>query len=94
MLCLREGARGRAAAGGSRRGAEVEGAAPRGECEAVVQGTSAGCSDKQDEFVKHARVPQWGKPGFTKENKKRKGKTHREKGRTKGKGGKGEASRN
>ena len=87
MLCLRESVQGRVAAGGRRRGAEVEGAVPRGKREAVVQRTVAGCRDKQDEFVKHACGPQWRKSDFTRENKKKKGKKHtlRKKGR-KGKG--------
>lgn len=87
MLCLREGVQGRVAAGGRRRGAEVEGVVPHGKREAVVQRTTAGCTDKQDEFVKHACGPQWRKSDFTRENKK-KGKKHtpRKKGR-KGGGG-------
>ena len=76
MLCLRESVQGRVAAGGRRRGAEVEGAVPRGKREAVVQRTVAGCRDKQDEFVKHACGPQWRKSDFTRENKKKKGKKH------------------
>lgn len=87
VLCLREGVQGRVAAGGRRRGAEVEGVVPHGKREAVVQRTTAGCTDKQDEFVKHACGPQWRKSDFTRENKKKKEKKHtpRKKGR-KGRG--------
>ena len=87
VLCLREGVQGRVAAGGRRRGAEVEGVVPHGKREAVVQRTTAGCTDKQDEFVKHACGPQWRKSDFTRENKKKKGKkTHTQKEIKKGEG--------
>ena len=91
MLCLRESVQGRVAAGGRRRGAEVEGAVPHGKREAVIQRTVAGCSDKQDEFVKHACGPQWRKSDFTRENKKKKGEKHTP--RKKGRKGKGEGEK-
>ena len=88
MRCLREGVQSRVAAGGRRRGAEG-GAVPHGKREAVVQRTMAGCSDKQDEFVKHACGPQWRKSDFTRENKEKKGKnthTHPERQEERGRG--------
>lgn len=51
----------------------------------------AGCSDKQDKFVKHACGPQWRKSDFTRENKEKKGKNHTR--RKTGRKGKGEGEK-